>query len=70
VAQPVKRSVGLGRKSKVWTVTRPSGLPWTRTFATSAAAWRVIVPGCNSQAEWRARKAAMERAGWRVERVG
>ena len=61
---------GKGRVAVHYTVTRPNGTAWTRTFATAAAAWRVVVPGCNSQAEWRWRKAAMEREGWRVERVG
>ena len=50
-------------------VTRPSGTPWTRTFATAQAAWRVVVGGCNSEREWRARKAGMVMAGWRVARL-
>ena len=47
-------------------VTRPNGTAWQRTFATTAAAWRVVVPGRNSAAEWRAKRAAMEREGRRV----
>ena len=47
-------------------VHRPNGTAWARTFATEAAAWRVVVGGCNSERERRARQAEMQRAGWRV----
>ena len=53
-------SVGAG-----WTVTRPDGTRWTRTFASEAAAWRVLVPGL-AGAAFRQRRAEMVRAGWSV----
>ena len=52
-----------------WTVTRPEGTRWSRTFTTEAAAWRAAVGGCNTKRESRARKAAMLRAGWQVQNL-
>ena len=49
-----------------YAAVRPDGKAWNRPFISEAAAWRAVVTGTNSPAEWRQRKADMERAGWRV----
>jgi hypothetical protein len=58
---------GRGATPMTWRVTRPDGKAWARLFRTKAAAWRVIVGGCNSERERRDRVAERLRAGWTVK---
>lgn len=51
----------------VWTVTRPDGTVWQRTFASAQAAWRVLTPGLTG-AKARVRRAEMRAEGWMVDR--
>ena len=45
---------------------RPDGTAWQRRFGSEAAAWRAVVKGTNTQAEWRQRNADLAREGWKV----
>ena len=54
--------------SSTYTPIRPDGTPWSRAFLSEAAAWNVIIGGCNSKLERRIRRAEMVRDGWKVLR--
>ena len=51
-----------------YVAVRPDGRPWERTFFSETAAWRAVLKDAASQAEWRRRKADLERIGWTVRR--